>query len=425
MKDPRKLLLTVTAALLAALALVAASCGDDEESSGGDSGGGDSASAPSGPAIHVGSIASCSGAQAPSLGGTCDVLEAWEKQTNEQGGINGHPVKLTVIDDGGVPARGQAAAKRLVEGEKVMAIVGEYSLSDPTWAEYVDKKGVPVVGGAASESPFLTDANFYPSGAQVPTLLYGLVNETKRKGKTKLGVLYCAEAPVCAGLPPVAEKLAKDVVGGLEVVYKNKVAAAAPNYTAVCRAAQDKGVEALYTAANTETTQRVRDQCAQQGFKPLLLGTVGTVDSPQNPNFEGALSALSNAPVADTTTPAGKDFNAAVDEHASSLRERESQFNNTLTAPWAGGELFRAAAEAGDIGPDSTPADVKRGLYALKDNNLRGMSMPLTFTKGKPTFVRCYFVQEIKDGKLTSTYGAEPQCLEEAKVPELMKALGG
>jgi branched-chain amino acid transport system substrate-binding protein len=374
--------------------------------------------------IKLGSIASCSGPLAPSLGGTCDVLEAWEKYTNANGVINGHPVDLTVVDDGGVPARGQAAAKRLVEGDKVIAIVGEYSLVASDWADYVTKKGVPVVGGTAGEAPFLVNPDFFASGAQPPTLLYGLVSEAKKRGKTKLGVLYCAEAPACAGLPSIAERLSK-LIGGIDVAYSNKVSATAPNYTAVCLAAKEAGVDALYTAAATQTVQRLRAQCAQQGYKPLLLGTPGTADNPKDPNFDGAVSVLSNLSIADTSTPAGKAFNDAIDTYAKSVREHGSQFNNSLTSPWAGGELFTAAAAKAKLGPDSTPADVKRGLYALTGDTLRGMAPPLTYEKGKAQLVSCYFVQKIANGKLVAEYHAKYQCIPKAQVPAVLQALAG
>jgi branched-chain amino acid transport system substrate-binding protein len=129
--------------------------------------------------------------------------------------------------------------------------------------------------------------------------------------------------------------------------------------------------------------------------------------------------------VADTSTPAGKAFNDAVDAYAESLREHGSQFNNSLTSSWAGGELFTAAAAKAKLGPESKPADVKRGLYALRGDTLRGMAPPLTYTKGKPLLVTCYFVQKIANDKLVVEYDARPQCIPKAQVPAVLKALAG
>jgi branched-chain amino acid transport system substrate-binding protein len=415
---------TMIPTAVAVLALSA--CGSSDDSSDGAKARADNAAALQGPPIVVGSIASCSGTESTSIGGVCQTLQAWEKWTNAHGGINGHPVKMVVLDDGAVPARAQAAARRLVEQEKVQAIVGEYSLLDATWADYVQDKGVPVVGGATSESPFLSNPDFYPSGAQIGILLYGLLNETKKAGKTKLGVLYCAEAPVCEGLPPILETIADKVTPEVSIAYKSKIAASQPSFTAVCLAAKQKGVEALYIAQNSATGQRVVDECVRQGLKALALGTIGTLDAnADDPNYEGAVSALSHAPVTAENTPAMKDLHDALRTYAPKVIGTR-QFNNELTSAWAGGELFAAAAKEASLGPESTPADVKRGLDALAGVTLRGIAPPLTFTGAKkPYIVPCYFAQTVKGGKLVPLYDAEAQCLSEDKVPEVMKALAG
>ena len=48
---------------------------------------------------------------------------------------------------------------------------------------------------------------------------------------------------------------------------------------------------------------------------------------------------------------------------------------------WASGELFKAAVDASGSGP-VTSASVKRGLYALKNETLGGLSGPLNFVPG-------------------------------------------
>ena len=51
------------------------------------------------------------------------------------------------------------------------------------------------------------------------------------------------------------------------------------------------------------------------------------------------------------------------------------------------------------------------GLYALQGETLGGLApQPLTFTQGKGTEVTCYFLANIKNGKLTASNGAKPLC---------------
>lgn len=51
---------------------------------------------PTGAAFKVGIICSCSGAQASQLGGIDDVYQSWADSVNAAGGIDGHPVDVTV-----------------------------------------------------------------------------------------------------------------------------------------------------------------------------------------------------------------------------------------------------------------------------------------------------------------------------------------
>ena len=53
---------------------------------------------------------------------------------------------MIVLDDGGNGTTSLQQAKQLVESDHVIAIVGELSLVDTVWANYVQQKGVPVIG---------------------------------------------------------------------------------------------------------------------------------------------------------------------------------------------------------------------------------------------------------------------------------------
>jgi hypothetical protein len=135
-----------------------------------------------------------------------------------------------------------------------MAIVGETSLVDSTWASYVATRGIPVVGGASFEQPFLTNPDFFPSGTQLLLNQFGVIQLAKQAGGTHIGVMYCAESPVCASLVPLASGAAK--LYGLQNTAA-KVAATAPNYTASCLAAKSAGVNVLYVPDNASVVQRL------------------------------------------------------------------------------------------------------------------------------------------------------------------------
>jgi branched-chain amino acid transport system substrate-binding protein len=422
----------VTAAVLAVLA----GCGssDDSSSTGASTAATDGSAtaaapgnAPKGDPIKLGAISSCGGALSSGLGGACPTIKAWESWVNEHGGVNGHPVSVTVIDDQGVPEKGLAAAKKLIEQEGVVAIVGMYSVTNPAWAAYVEQKGVPVVGGGSTEPSFTNNPVFFPSGSQVPAYQYAQATVAKKLGKTKLGFLYCAEAPTCASNGPVTRAMIKDgLIKGQELVYEAKISATQPSYTAQCLAAKKAGVEALLVAHANAIAERVVDQCAQQGYRPLIMSGGGVVNElvAKNPNFDGAINTQTNVPLS-APGEANEERLEALRKYAPELTPDNPQYNATIGSVWGGGKLFEAAAEAGDLGPDSTPEDVRNALQTLKDEDLGGFAPPLTFTDGPPYQVNCAFIESVQDGKLTTeVHGAEPYCIP-GDASKYLKMLAG
>jgi len=109
-----------------------------------------SAKAPSGAPYKIGAIFSITG-DASSLGiperNTAQMLE---KMINQNGGIKGHPLQIVIEDDRGEPAEALNAAKRLIEKDKVLAIIGP-SRTGTTMAliSYMEKVQVPLISCAA------------------------------------------------------------------------------------------------------------------------------------------------------------------------------------------------------------------------------------------------------------------------------------
>lgn len=413
-----------TLALSSVLAVTAACT-----SSGGSGGKTPTGAAPStnsalqGDPIVLGTICSCSGPQAAALGLVKDSANAWAAWTNASGGVNGHPVKLIVEDDGSNPATALQAVKKLVEQDHVIAIVGETSLVDANWASYIQSKGVPVVGGLSVEAPFLSNPDFFATGASVPVMIVGQFAAMQQQNLKSFGVLYCAESPVCAQLDGLA-KLAAGVTGGTISTHSGKVAATSPNYNAQCLAMKNGKVDGLQIAAASTVVTRVADQCATLGYKPIQINQTTTFaqDWLKNPNLDGALLISSNANYLDDSVPGVKDFLDALAKYQPNVPASD-QFGYDNIYPWIGGQLFAAAAKAGNLTSTSKPADVTAALYQLEGETLNGLTAPLTFTKGQPNFVNCYYVTQVKSGKLTSLNDGKESCLSNEQTTALANAL--
>lgn len=417
--------LSRTAAVCAALAVTGfvAGCGDDEDNDA--TAGGTttvakttSANAAKGDPIKIGNIGGYTGTLGKSLGKGKDVIEAWVEDRNANGGINGHPIEVITKDDAGNPGNALKAVKELVEDEKVVAIVSDFSFQESAWEKYISQKKIPVIGGASTNPGFLTNPDFFASGTTLVPMLYGMLEMTKGAGKKKLGVMYCAETPVCAQLVPLLRGLGK--VAGVEVSGQ-KIASNAPNYTAPCLALKGDGADALFVAATSDLVPRIAESCNKQGFKPLNVASNSTVDAAflDKPSMDGTIFSGSNALYTQDDVPGVQRFNKLVDEKLPGLRESD-QFSLPLIFSFAGAELFAKAAEAAKLTPQSKPAELYDSLYSLKDETLDGVAPPLNFTKGQPGATLCYFPQKVEDGKFLPANDGSPVC----PTPEKAKAIG-
>jgi len=86
---------------------------------------------------------------------------------NDNGGINGRPVQMLEENDNGKPEDAAAAAKKLIETDKVVAMVGGFSILDcPVNADYYTQQGYNViVAGVPAEcfsSPNIAAVNMGP-----------------------------------------------------------------------------------------------------------------------------------------------------------------------------------------------------------------------------------------------------------------------
>lgn len=105
---------------------------------------------PSGAPYVIGAIFAITG-DASSLGiperNTAVMLE---KMINDAGGIKGHPLKIIIEDNKSEPSEAVNAAMRLIEKDKVLAIIGPSRTGDSlAVANVAEKAKVPLISSAA------------------------------------------------------------------------------------------------------------------------------------------------------------------------------------------------------------------------------------------------------------------------------------
>ena len=416
-----------TVAIAASAVLALTGCGSNSSgSSGSASNASTTGSALQGEPLKVGLICSCSGPFASSLGSLPDVATAWATYINDNGGINGHPVEVVVADDAADATKSQQLVKKLVEEDKVLAIVDESASFDATWADYVTEKGIPVTGGVSFTQPMSTNPNFFPAGGTLAAVTYGLIENMQEAGTLKLALLPCAEAPLCDGYGGQIDRISAAIGAGVDIVYQTKIAATAPNYTAQCLASKDAGADAMYVGHAGQVVERVVNECVAQGFTPKQFQVGGDVVESwaSNPNMDGVPIAQLHLPLNDTTTVGGKAFHDAISKYAPDL-PTSSNWAGPAMESWIGFQLFAAAAQDAKVGPDSTGDDVKKGLYAIAGTTLDGLAPPLNYVDGQPTVINCYFNESIEGGEWTTPGGADPVCLDSATAEKVNTAFAG
>jgi ABC-type branched-subunit amino acid transport system substrate-binding protein len=160
--------------------------------------------------------------------GPRDGARAYFGRLNDHGGINGRPVEVHTCDDGGSGVGNSDCVRRLVQQEKVFALVATTSL-DYAGAPLVSKAGVPDIGGQPIGAAYDT----YPH-------LYGI---------------YGSEAPRTGGRPGWDGKL----YGGTEVYryFKRK------------QGAHTAAVVSYNQAASAAYARLVSDGLKREGYRVL------------------------------------------------------------------------------------------------------------------------------------------------------------
>lgn len=144
----------------------------------------------------VGAFCSVSGPNAPLGTPERDTLLMLADKINSKGGVNGHPLKLIIEDDGSDNTNAVKAAKKLIEQDNVCAIIGS-SGTGPTMAvvpitEAAEVPHVSMAAGIAITSPVKKWVFRTP---QTDVLAIGRILDYLTKKKiTKVAMIYDSNA---------------------------------------------------------------------------------------------------------------------------------------------------------------------------------------------------------------------------------------
>jgi branched-chain amino acid transport system substrate-binding protein len=355
--------------------------------------------APCGPVI-VGHVGSYSGVFSGFANGF-RAVEAWAGLMNERGGVDGHPVRVIVAEDGGDPARHLALVRQLVEEQGAIAFVGCFCPTTGAAAvDYLNKKRIPTVGGNPSLNWYDKSPMHFPQTSLADGYVRMWAASTAElavpQKKTTVAILACSEIQVCKDEANGVPKHAPDF--GMKMVYSAQASLAAPDYTAECLAARNAGAEVFMLAFDPNSYPRIARSCSSVGYKPLfsLVADV-TNATAQIDVMEGAFVGNPVRAWTDLAHPGVAEMHRAFKLHA-----RGGEVDNTAGLEWVSAKVFERAIR-GRLSPTPTAQDVLTGLWTIKNDNIGGLTAPLTFTEGvddKP--FACWSLVVVSGRKWTS-----------------------
>jgi len=149
--------------------------------------------------IKIGHIGDSTGQARAFFGPQIDSINAYVADLNARGGIFGRRVQLVYYSASyQSPDQVLAASRRLVEQDKVFAVVSQSGLDNANAAAipYYEEKGVPCIG-CHSATRIGMDLGSYIFSARIDPVSHGTVLGAfiaKRLGKKRMGLGYCASA---------------------------------------------------------------------------------------------------------------------------------------------------------------------------------------------------------------------------------------
>ena len=371
--------------------------------------------------IKVGVVGTYSGALSADTAIAKDVIQAWADDVNADGGLDGKKIKLYIEDDQGDPAQSLKLVRQLVEQEHVVAIVGSAAQgTDSAWGPYLDKAGVPHVGGLGAGTGSFSSPSYFDTSGNLIALFYGTAEAASTYG-SGLAQLYCAGSAPCASTVDLLNAMGEPL--GVSVPYSSAVDGNAPDYTAICNGVKSSGVESYSMSLTSDVLKRVAAQCSQQGVEATVISQVSNQTMAGEEGMDNVQFVDSHFPFFDESTPATKEFHDALEKYAPDLGDDEHPLNFIAPAVWVSGKLFEAAVEASDSS-EVTAESVKEGLYALDGETLGGLSGPLTFSPDEKTLNNCYFKYVLQDGEFSAPDGVKAICAPSEVVDPIIASMG-
>jgi branched-chain amino acid transport system substrate-binding protein len=395
-----------------ALALVAAACGDDDDSdvsvdtteAATDSGtesteGGTEAT---GDPVTIVALVDDTGPSPIVVG---EIVQASAEAINNDGGLNGHPIEVDLVDVHGDAATAEAAVADI--SDAVAVVLG--TATEAAIADDLSALGVPVVGvgyqpgvwggtvnafdlSCENNPDFCANPNFFAVTTTFDAVVAEQLLGAQAAGATKVSSAACAEVDSCAQAAPVFEAIAGEL--GLETSPVVRISSTAADYSSECIGFIQEGVDFIQISAAESAGVRLIESCLDQGYEGVFGASAGSVTAGML-ETQGVLAGGLNAfPWFVDEEPV-----VAYREAMEAAGVEEATYSTaSATGIYSAMRLLQAAIT--DHADPAAPLDGAAALAAMhqvQEEDLDGLIAPVSFTEDNLDRTRSCFFPYIKD----------------------------
>ncbi|MFI4986599.1 MAG: ABC transporter substrate-binding protein [Alphaproteobacteria bacterium] len=305
-----------------------------------------------------------------------DGVEVYFAQANAAGGVDGRKLQLIAEDDAYEPMRTIAAARKLAEQDKVVALLASAGTA-PTAAllPFVQESKMPLLFPYAFSHTLTTPTKPYvfttlpEVRVQMVVLADYILRELKQ---TKIAAIYQNDDFGQDAVAGLEERLGKDKIALTKLPFDRGTT----NFSGVVAQAKQAGVEHVVFLGIPKDAALVMREANNLGWKPQFSGH-NALGDPQTfqlagPLAEGALAVAVMEPL-DSDKAAVKEFIAMQKKFMPSTQPTTYSMHGYNAA-----KLFVEALK--HAGGKTDSASIVQALEGLKDFDT-GLMAPITFTK--------------------------------------------
>ena len=375
-KRLRLSLAVLEAALATALAVAVVGCSAGTGTTGTSGTSGGDAAAP----IKIGAIVSLTGTYASLGGPEKNTLDMEVKRINDAGGVNGRKIEVVIEDDGTDEAKAVAASSKLIDQDKVVALIGATGTGQTMAVRgNVDRAGIPQVsmaGGSAVTAVFdpLVFQTPWPNRVVLPFEL----SYMKSHGITKIGVISDTGGFGKDGLAVAQAEASK---AGITIVENQPFNVGDTGMTTQLTKIKGSSAQAILLISSGAEAATVMKNAQQLGIKMPIYGTHGNA---RVEFIKGAGSASEGFLFAAGKILIPESWGTSTDEYKVSkdfVDRYSAAYNGEKPATFAGhayDALNIIVDAAKNVSGDITPAALRDQIE--KTNGFVGIGGTFTFS---------------------------------------------